>query len=59
MSDFSRRQFLLASSVLVSAVLASGKVVGQATGVGIEMASYPDAWLPAGIRSRFVNDVNG
>ena len=59
MSDFSRRQFLLASSVLVSAVLPSGKVVGQAAGAGIEMASYPDAWLPAGIRSRFVNDVNG
>ena len=59
MSDFSRRQFLLASSVLVSAVLASGKVVGQATGAGVEIASYPDAWLPAGIRSRFVNDVNG
>ena len=59
MSDFSRRQFLLASSVLVPAVLASGKVVGQATGAGIEMASYPDAWLSAGIRSRFVNDVNG
>ena len=59
MSDFSRRQFLLASSVLVPAVLAAGKVVGQATGAGVEMASYPDAWLPAGIRSRFVNDVNG
>ena len=59
MSDFSRRQFLLASSVLVSAVLPSGKVVGQAADAGIEMASYPDAWLPAGIRSRFVNDVNG
>jgi pimeloyl-ACP methyl ester carboxylesterase len=59
MSDFSRRQFLLASSVLVPAVLASGKVVGQATGASVEMASYPDAWLSAGIRSRFVNDVNG
>ena len=59
MSDFSRRQFLLASSVLVPGVLAAGKVVGQATGAGVEMASYPDAWLPAGIRSRFVNDVNG
>ena len=59
MSDFLRRQFLLASLVLVPGVLAAGKVVGQATGAGVEMASYPDAWLPAGIRSRFVNDVNG
>jgi len=59
MRDYSRRQFLLASSVLVPAVLASGAVAAQATGVGVELQPYPAAWLPAGIRSRFVNDVNG
>jgi pimeloyl-ACP methyl ester carboxylesterase len=59
MRDYSRRQFLLASSVLVPAVLASGAVVAQATGAGVELQPYPAIWLPAGIRSRFVNDVNG
>ena len=59
MNGYSRRQFLLASSVLVPAVLTSGAVVAQPTGAGVELESYPASWLPAGIRSRFVDDVNG
>ena len=59
MSDNSRRQFLLALSLIGPATLVSQRLFGQATGAGIELASYPSAWLPAGMRSRFVNDVNG
>ena len=59
MSDFSRRQFLTALSLLGPAAFASQSVFAQPTGSGVELEPYPSAWLPAGIRSRFVNNVNG
>jgi len=68
MSDYSRRQFLQASSVFFPAGLSSlstlallspGAVLAQPTGAGVVPEPYPSAWLPAGIRSRFVDDING
>ena len=68
MSDYSRRQFLQASSVFVPAGLSSlstlallspGAALAQPTGAGVMPEPYPSAWLPAGIRSRFVDDING
>ena len=59
MSNNSRRKFLLALSLIGSSTLISRKFFAQATDPGIKLASYPSAWLPAGIRSRFVNNVNG
>ena len=59
MSDFSRRQFLAALSLLGPAAFASQSVFAQPTSRGVELEPYPSAWLPAGIRSRFVNNVNG
>lgn len=63
MSDFSRRQFLQALSVIAVAtapgMLPSRSVFGQATGAGVELPPFPTAWLPAGIRSRYANNING
>lgn len=59
MSDYSRRQFLVVLSLLGPAALASRRVFAQTTGSDIELAPYPSAWLPPGIRSRYVNNVNG
>ena len=59
MSDYSRRQFLSALSILGPAAMISGKTYSQETGVGVELTPYPASWLPSGIRSRFVNNVNG
>jgi len=59
MGNTSRRQFLLTLSLLAPAALASRNVFAQATDASVELPPYPAAWLPAGIRSRFVNNVNG
>ena len=64
MSDCSRRQFLQASSVLLPAALfptalSSCVAAAPITDVGVALEPYPDTWLPAGIRSRFANDING
>ena len=59
MNNNSCRQFLKALSLIGPAALVSRNLFGQATGAGVELASYPSTWLPDGIRSRFVNDVNG
>jgi pimeloyl-ACP methyl ester carboxylesterase len=59
MNDYSRRQFLAAISMLGPAAFISSNLYAQETGVGVELAPYPDSWLPEGIRSRFVNNVNG
>lgn len=71
MSDYSRRQFLQVSSAFVPAGLSSlstlstlallspGAALAQPTGAGVVLEPYPSAWLPAGIRSRFVDDING
>lgn len=59
MNDYSRRQFLQALTLLTPASMLSHNVFAQPTGVGFEQPPYPSEWLPAGIRSRFVNNVNG
>lgn len=59
MSDFTRRHFLQALALTGATAVASRYAFGQATDIGVEMAPYPDAWLPDGIRSRFVNNING
>ncbi len=63
MKDFSRRRFIKGVAA-VAAFSATAKLVtsgafAQATGPGVELPSYPAAWLPAGIRSRYVNNING
>ena len=37
----------------------SRRAYAQPTGLGIELDPYPSAWLPEGVRSRFVNNING
>ena len=64
MTEFSRRQAMLGLSSLTLASLGSASVGtrsihAQPTGLGSELASYPSAWLPNGVRSRFVNGING
>jgi len=59
MTEFSRRQFLQVLSVASAAALMSRHALGQNTGAGVELAAMPADWLPAGIRSRFVNNING
>ncbi len=64
MGDYSRRQFLRnlslsGAALLGPASLVSSKVFAQTTSSGGELAAYPSSWLPPGIRSRFVNNING
>lgn len=63
MTDLSRRQMLAASSIglasLGAASMAPGRASAQPTGRGIQLEPYPSAWLPDGVRSRFVDNVNG
>ena len=44
---------------LGAASVVARSVSAQPTGPGIELDPYPSAWLPDGVRSRFVNDING
>ena len=59
MVEHSRRQFLATLPLLGAACILSNKVIAQAGGQGNGLAPYPSAWLPAGIRSRFVHNING
>ncbi len=64
MNDYSRRRIMLALPSLGLASLGAASVVSrrvyaQPTGLGIELEPYPSAWLPDGVRSRFVNNING
>lgn len=63
MSDFSRRKFLqgvaAVAAISASEIFISRSAYGQATGPGVELPPYPAAWLPAGVRSRYVNNING
>jgi len=45
--------------MLAPAALASRTIFAQPTDASVELPPYPAAWLPTGIRSRFVNNVNG
>ena len=64
MNGYSRRQIMLALSSLGLASFGAASVVSrrayaQPTGLGVELEPYPSAWLPDGVRSRFVNSING
>ena len=64
MTEYSRRNILLGLPALGLASLGtvpavSRSVSAQPTGPGVELEPYPSDWLPDGIRSRFVNNVNG
>ncbi|MDA1094526.1 MAG: alpha/beta hydrolase [Acidobacteria bacterium] len=64
MNELSRRHILYGLSSLGLASLAATSVgarraSAQPTGLGVELEPYPSAWLPDGVRSRFVNNVNG
>jgi len=57
-SEITRRQLMQGiAAVLAPAVLSSNARAAQAT--GSEAVPYDAAVLPRGIRSRFVNDING
>jgi len=64
MNKFSRRDIMLTMPAvglasIGAASLASRGVSAQPTGVGVDLEPYPSGWLPAGVRSRFVDNVNG
>jgi pimeloyl-ACP methyl ester carboxylesterase len=64
MNEYSRRHILYGLSSLWLASLGSTSVgarsaSAQPTGLGVDLEPYPSAWLPDGVRSRFVNNVNG
>ena len=64
MNEYSRRHVMLALpslglASLGAAAVVSRRVYAQPTGLGNELEPYPSAWLPDGVRSRFVNNING
>ena len=63
MIEFSRRQMMTLSSLGLAALgttaMTTRGVAAQPTGPGVELEPYPSSWLPDGVRSRFVNDING
>ena len=63
-SRFTRRQAMQGLGAVVgSAVLPRGSASARASSAGVLQAAavgpYDPDWLPAGVRSRFVRDVNG
>jgi len=64
MNKYSRRYIMLALPSLGLASLGASSVAArrmpaQPTGPDIELAPYPSEWLPDGVRSRFVENING
>ena len=64
MNEYPRRHIMFGLATLGLAPLGAASVVArsasrQPTGPGIELDPYPSAWLPDGVRSRFVNNING
>lgn len=63
MTPISRRSLL--QSVVAAAATGSAPLLvprfaaGQTRSPGADLPPYPAAWLPAAIRSRYVNDING
>ena len=49
----------LGLAALGASSVVSRRVYAQPTGRGVELEPYPSAWLPEGVRSRFVDDING
>ena len=63
MTGYSRRQMMALSSLGLAAFgaapMTARRVYAQPTGSDVELEPYPSAWLPDGVRSRFVNNING
>ena len=59
MHEYSRRHFLKSLSILGAAPVVASTVFAQAESQDDAIGPYPSAWLPAGIRSRFVHNING
>ena len=63
MTGYSRRQmmalFSLGLAAFGAAPMTTRRVYAQPTGSDVELEPYPSAWLPDGVRSRFVNNING
>jgi len=64
MNEYSRRDILMTLpsiglASLGATALSSRTVHAQPTGSDVELAPYPSAWLPEGVRSRFADDING
>ena len=62
MNEHSRRRFLQYVAISGSALTLPGRLVAQVSipdTVNPGIGPYPDAWLPEGVRSRFVESVNG
>ena len=56
----SRRQFLQKIAITAPTLLVANRLMAQIPDtINPGIGPYPDAWLPDGIRSRFVDDVNG
>jgi|TARA_B100002003_G_scaffold250146_1_gene288501 pimeloyl-ACP methyl ester carboxylesterase len=59
-NELSRRQLLKAMTALgLVALTASAMAPSAVSAQAGDIGPYPDGWLPTGIRSRFVNDING
>ncbi len=62
MNQHSRRRFLQALAVAAPSLALSGRLAAQIEipdTVNPGIGSYPGSWLPEGVRSRFVEGVNG
>jgi pimeloyl-ACP methyl ester carboxylesterase len=59
MSHFNRRQFLLTLSLAGTSMASIARLNAQSVSFDNTIGPYPSQWLPAGIRSRFVDNVNG
>ena len=63
MTGYSRRQMMALSSLGLAAFgaapMTTRRVYAQPTGSDVELEPYPSAWVPDGVRSRFVNNING
>ena len=60
MANYSRRQILRALAVAGPSCFIADRLFAQIPDTFTAYPEpYPDAWLPPGIRSRFVNNVNG
>ncbi len=64
MTEYSRRELMKLSSAgvalaSVGSALTARPAGAQPTGAGVRLDPYPSAWLPDGVRSRFVENING
>ena len=64
MNKLSRRDMMLTLPALGAVSFAAPSLVSQPvhaqpTGPGVEAEPYPSEWLPDGVRSRFVESING